>query len=288
MVKEHKTDAVDAGEEYLTTFINHNQYWEGKNERLAALSPTVCLRSVAIDILAAIVTVEHPQQIQNIAAQIGSRLMYADKIDGIKTAAEMIGVLAHTGVYEFIYPQDSETGSILIKNLYEVSDETKDIINRAMYLPPMLVKPLPLTDNNSSGYLNTQKSILLGKGSHHEFKLPLAVLQTENSIPFSLDSRMLAFPETPKKPFDSGEKYEATPDWAKAAYVERKAQAFSEMCRVSTEVYTMLLDAGNCFYLTNRVDERIRAYTQGYHVNHQGSAYKRGAIVLNEMELITC
>lgn len=286
MIIEHMGSVIDVAEEYLYQYANYT-YWESKNERIANISPCVCLRSVAIDILAAIVTVEHPQQIQNIAAQIGSRLMYADKIDGIKTAAEMIGVLAHTGVYEFIYPKDSETGSILIKNLYDVSPEVTDLINRAMYLPPMLVPPQKIEDNKSSGYLCTTKSILLGKASHHDLKLPLDVVNKQNAIPYSLDPRMLAFPETPKKPHASGDKYEATPDWAKAAYVERKTTAFNNMCRVSTEVYNMLLDNGNRFYITNRVDERIRDYSQGYHVNHQGSSYKRSIIDFADKEVIS-
>ncbi len=286
MIKLHMDEVIDVCEEYLNTYLAHD-YWESKNERLRNLSPTVSIRDVAIDILTAIVTVEHPQQIQNIASRIGSRLMYADKIDGIQTAAEMIGVLAHTGVYEFIYPRDSETGSVLILNLYEVSPEVTDLINRAMYLPPMLVVPNRVTTNKTSGYLCTPKPILLGKQSYHDFLLPLDVVNQDNAIPFSLDERMLAFEETPKKPHDSGEKYESIPDWAKPAYVARKTKAFNQMCAVSSEVYSMLIHHGNCFYIPNRVDERIRSYSQGYHVNHQGSEYKRGAIILHDKEVIS-
>lgn len=289
MVKEHMTAELDTATAYLEQYHEFNEYsWEAKNERLRLLSPTVSLRDVATDILAAIVTVEHPQQIQAVAGMIASRLMYADVVDGIRTAAEMIGVVAHTGVYEFIYPKDSETGSILIKNLYDVSPEVTNIINTGMYLPPMLVPPKTITKNSESGYLVGSKSILLGKGSYHEYDLPLDVINADNKVKFSIDERMLAFKETPKKPHDSGEKYDAVPNWAKPQYVARKTQAFNQMCSVSTQVYDMLIDNGNCFYIPNRVDERLRYYSQGYHVNHQGSSYKRAFIDLYEKELIEC
>lgn len=288
MVKEHMTNEVDMGEAMLCQYLAHTYNWEAKNVRLTNLSPTVSIRDVVVDILAAIVTVEHPQQIQAVAGMIASRLMYADVVDGIRTAAEMIGVLAHTGVYSFIYPTDSETGSLLIKNNYSVHADIINIINTGMYLPPMIVPPKPITNNSESGYLINSKSVLLGKHSYHEYDLPLDVINKDNKVKFCIDERMIAFKETPKKPHDSGDKYDAIPNWAKPAYVKRKAQAFDQMCAISTQVYDMLIDNGNCFYIPNRVDERLRYYSQGYHVNHQGSSYKRAFIDLYEKELITC
>ena len=288
MVRIHLEGEVSFGEDLLQQYLDHDYAWEAKNERLENLSPTVSIRDVVIDIITAVVTVEHPQQIQALAGMIASRLMYADVVDGIRTAAEMIGVVAHTGIYSFIYPKDSETGSILIKNLYGVSSEVTDIINTGMYLPPMLVPPKPITKNSESGYLVGSKSVLLGKHSYHEYALPLDVINKDNAVKFCIDTRMLAFKETPKNPHDSGEKYDAVPNWAKPAYVKRKTQAFDEMCAVSTQVYDMLIDNGNCFYIPNRLDERLRYYSQGYHVNHQGSSYKRAFIDLCEKEVIEC
>ena len=288
MVKEHMESDIDMAEELLQQYLDFDYSWEAKNERLRNLSPSVSIRDVGIDILTAIITVVHPQQIQAVAGMIASRLMYEDVVDGIRTAAEMIGVLAHTGAYEFIYPKDSETGSILIKNLYEVSPDVIDLINTGMYLPPMLVPPKPITCNSESGYLCGSKSILLGKGSHHEMELPLEVINKDNQTAYSIDVRMLEYVETPKKPHDSGDKYDAVPDWHKPAYVARKTESFNRMCEVSSAVYDMLIANGNCFYIPNRVDERLRYYSQGYHVNHQGSSYKRAFIDLYEKELIEC
>ncbi|NQY57933.1 MAG: hypothetical protein HRT86_15890 [Ilumatobacteraceae bacterium] len=288
MVKEHMVDEVDQGTDFLNEYLSHSYTWEAKNDRLRNLSPTVSIRDIVIDIITSIVTVEHPQQIQSVAGAIASRLMYADVVDGVRTAAEMIGVLAHTGVYSFIYPKDSETSSILIKNEYGVSPEVIDLINTGMYLPPMLVPPKTIRSNAESGYLVGTKSILLGKHSFHEYALPLDVINADNKVKFSIDERMLAYKETPKNPHDSGDKYEAVPNWAKPQYVARKTQAFNQMCAVSTQVYDMLISNGNCFYIPSRVDERIRYYSQGYHVNHQGSSYKRAFIDLYDKEIIEC
>jgi DNA-directed RNA polymerase len=40
------------------------------------------------------------------------------------------------------------------------------------------------------------------------------------------------------------------------------------------------------FHLTHKVDKRGRIYSQGYHVNTQGAAFKKAMIELAKEELI--
>jgi len=48
-----------------------------------------------------------------------------------------------------------------------------------------------------------------------------------------------------------------------------------------------MVSQGNEFYLTNKVDKRGRIYSQGYHINTQGTSFKKAMIDLAHEELVT-
>ena len=50
--------------------------------------------------------------------------------------------------------------------------------------------------------------------------------------------------------------------------------------------YTLMATQGNRFYFTHKVDKRGRIYSHGYHINPQGSAFKKAMLELSEPELI--
>ncbi len=54
----------------------------------------------------------------------------------------------------------------------------------------------------------------------------------------------------------------------------------------SYRFYNLMATQGNRFYLTHKVDKRGRIYAHGYHINTQGSAFKKAMLELADVELI--
>ena len=55
---------------------------------------------------------------------------------------------------------------------------------------------------------------------------------------------------------------------------------------IVTVFITLLAKQGNQFYLTHKVDKRLRLYAQGYHVTTQGSPFKKASIELHKEEIV--
>jgi DNA-directed RNA polymerase len=51
--------------------------------------------------------------------------------------------------------------------------------------------------------------------------------------------------------------------------------------------YTLLAKQGNKLYFNHKVDKRGRIYSQGYHLNTQGTAFKKAMLEFAKEELVT-
>ena len=65
-----------------------------------------------------------------------------------------------------------------------------------------------------------------------------------------------------------------------------KEEGWAHFKKQSTYFYHMMATQGNRFYLTHKVDKRGRIYSHGYHINTQGSAFKKAMLELADAELI--
>ena len=50
---------------------------------------------------------------------------------------------------------------------------------------------------------------------------------------------------------------------------------------------TLMIHHGNSFYLCNKVDKRGRIYSSGFHMNVQGSSFKKAMINFKHREIPT-
>ncbi len=259
-------DACAAIQKYL-----RGDYYDSKNARMEHLfNHPITIDDIVYEILIIIMPVTGYQTIQSACGRLAPLLGYSDIFDGIKTAGELIAVACESDLYDIVLPAESFTGSALVLNKYELSPELMQYITNTKYLPPMICEPKVLEGNWESGYLTVPDQVML-KGKTHKGKMPLDVINIRNGVALSLDERMLEIEETPKnKP--------ETPE---------QAANFDRMKRASRTVYDDLLDQGNKFYLTNKVDERLRMYAQGYHCNYQSGQYKRAIVNLHKKELIS-
>ena len=248
---------------------SQKEYYESKTIRLARIR-AMDKRELAIEVIANLVVIKDKQPIQAISGILAGHLKYEDILDGIKTSAELIALSSKIGLCKIIRAADSETGSLLVSSKYKLEPETLDKIELTKFLPPMICKPDKVNWNNQSAYLTFDDSIILGKQTFHTEKLCLDVINIQNAIPLELDERLLEYPELSSKPLDTPEKIEN----------------HERMVRTSKIVTEELVNQGNRFYLTNKPDSRGRFYSMGYHVNIQGSKYKRSLISFADKEVI--
>ena len=200
---------------------------------------------------------------------LASRMTHERQIDRIKTAAEVLGVLAHVDMYDVEVNHD-ET---LIIPLIEPSSKLRAYQAQTQYLPPLICPPNILRRNTDTAYMlpKSDSVILGGEINHHEGNVCLDSLNRFNQIPLSLNVELLkTYSEQPKQLITDPEKEMWWKNFVKKSYV----------------VYRDLIQAGNEFYLTHKVDKRGRTYAQGYHCSTQGNSFRKAIVELAEPEIV--
>lgn len=260
---------VSQGVLLLKTWMNQD-YFESKNSRLKQLSK-LDLDSLVWDIFVFIGHLTKPELFTSIVGMLAGKCGFDEKVDGIRTMSEIIAVLCETDAYDLNKP--SKKDSFYLINRLPISKRLIDFIKNSRYLPPMIVKPLKLTHNRSSGYLTIKgDSLILGdKRNHHDGDICLDVLNTMNGVALDLDREFLkTCEENPNFELDTQEKKE---DWLKF-----KKQSYY--------FYSLLSNQGGKVYFTHKVDKRGRIYAQGYNVSTQGTSFKKAMLELHHKEVV--
>lgn len=203
-------------------------------------------------------------------SQLASVLGLADKSSAIATTAEVVVVLAELDAYDIV--KESPQASMKVVSRINLPQEMKNAVDRSHFLPPMLIEPDLLTSNHQSPYLTFNDCQILGKGNSHSGNIGLDVINTQNSVPLALNLEFLCKVE--ERPTHELENVEQQRNW----------QQFKQE---SYEVYSLIADTENRFWLTHKVDKRGRLYANGYHVTTQGTPFKKAMIDLAEPEVVT-
>ena len=245
------------------------EHYESKKIRLNQLLRDEDLLYILNDIMVVAVE-EQYTTIQTICGKVSCQ-MKMDTWDAVKCVAELVTFLAEADLLDMIPAADSDTGGIMIQSLYDIDEDTREWILQTQYLPPMIEPPAEVRVNYDYSYHTEKSWMILGKGNNHNKPLGLDVINIMNQIELELDEHVLATEEKPNKPLDTIE----------------KQQQFEALRKSSRNVYNLLLDHGNKFYLTWKYDKRGRIYSQGYHVNIQSTEYKKALINLKNKEVIS-
>ena len=262
------TAAIAIGAELVEEFINADYGYQSKNERLASLQG-MDIPALVKEILVACMYFVVPETLSSAAAQVAHHLGFSDKVAAVLTTAELLAVLCETDVFD-IYKTKRED-SLMVRSNIELSDELMEFVDNSRYLPPMVCKPLELTDNYSSGYLSISDGLILGKGNNHAGDICLDVLNIMNGVELSLNTEFLCTVEEVPT-------YDLDDPVQQANWTKFKKQSY--------EIYTALMDCGNKFYLTHKYDMRGRVYGQGYHVNTEGVGFKKAMVDLHHKQVI--
>lgn len=248
-------------------YINKN-YYDSKMKRIAQLS-NMDIPALVMDIFVGVCYCQTPELFTSVSSQMSSRLKFSDRPDAIKTVAELMAILCQTDAFDIT--KTDKQASLMVVSLIPLSESLLEFIRYSQYLPPMVCEPLELTHNYSSGYLTHNDSLILGSGNHHDGDVCLDVLNLMNKVALKLDTDFLCkVEEEPTFELDTQAKKD---NW----------MAFKT---VSYRFYSLMVDQGNQFYLTHKVDKRGRIYSCGYHITTQGAAFKKAQLELANEELV--
>lgn len=255
---------VDLVKQYMA-----GTYYESKMLRIKQLE-NLDIAALVLDVFTGVAYCLKPELFTSVTAQMASRLKFSDKTEAITTTAELMAVLCITDAFDIT--KADRMASLMLVSRIQLDKQLVDFIENSQYLPPMVCEPLPLENNFSSGYLTHNDSLILGQGNHHDGDICLDVLNTMNKVSLSLDTKFLStVEEEPTFELDTQDKID---QWNTF-----KAQSY--------EFYKLTVKCGNEFYLTHKVDKRGRIYSQGYHINTQGTSFKKAMINLSKKELVT-
>ena len=244
-------------------------YYDSKNVRLQKIETS--LEDIAVILIANTMIATNMTPIQAIVGKI-EPILGLDKLDAVKTAAEMLAVCEDLGIYELYHESDyrNKLGTLGVLASKKLSPVLVQHIDMIKYLPPMIVEPQQWGNNHDGGYLSFDSSVILGKQNHHRQHQALDVVNTLQEIAFCIDEYIYAFLEESKKALDTHE----------------KRVQFEKYRADSTDVCEHLLTNGNKFHFVWKFDKRGRMYSQGYHVNLQGTEYKKALLNFTNKELI--
>lgn len=251
-------------QEYMATTYSY----ASKNKRIAQLA-NMDVSAMVMDIFVGIAYSQRPELFTSVSAQMAARLKFSDRTDAITTVAELMAVLCLTDAFDILKP--NKQASLMVISRIPLSDNLKSFIENSQYLPPMVCEPLELTHNYSSGYLTHNDSLILGSGNHHDGDICLDTLNLMNKVALKLDTQFLCkAEEDPTFDLDTQDKEDA---WRRF-----KTQSYM--------FYSLMEQQDNRFYFTHKVDKRGRAYSQGYHLNPQGSSFKKSCLELADEEIV--
>ncbi len=259
----------------LTDQTKSEKYWKTKKARLdqvAQLNIEELVRSMFVGIC----YVEEPQLLVSVTAQLAMKVGFDDKREAILTMAELVAICSNSDAYD-IYKVEEDGGlhsSVMIQNKLYVPPQLREAIKRSQYLPPMVCEPDEIIHNWCNGHLTFNDSLILGRGNEHDEDVCLDVINTQNQIPLKLDVDFLS-------------SVEEEPNVDKPLNTPEKQYNWDLFKYHSYHVYLLIAQQGNKFYLTNKVDTRLRLYSQGYHINTQGAPFKKAMIEFADEEIVT-
>lgn len=163
---------------------------------------------------------------------------------------------------------------------YEIDAKTQEELDKFQFPLPMVCKPKRITSNTQSGYLKGNGSIIL-KNNFHTDDVCLDHINRMNSIALTIDQDVFRFVKNSWRNLDKPKDGESKEDF------DKRVRAFEKYDRTAKEVIEKVQEVSEDFYLTHKYCKRGRTYSQGYHVNYQGTDWNKACILFANKELPT-
>ncbi len=245
-------ESIDA----IINYITEGDYHESKEERL---SKWQCYEGDLFELVISIftITLQGQQTYQSCIGMLASKIPLEAKLDRIQTIAEVIAVVASTGLIRITKIGNGR--SIIIDTEYTLEGIPTTCKHEILFDKPECV---------TSNYTDEAGSMFLGSGfNYHKNNICLDHLNRMNAVELQLNTPFLrATKEEPKKQLtDADGLYQ----WNQ--YVKESRSCYLSIGKRS-------------FHLQHKYDARGRCYASGYYVNYQGSSFKKASIQLAKSE----
>lgn len=237
------------------------------------------------ELFVGIAYVQTPELFTSISAQLANRLNLTDKREGIQTVAEILAVLCETDAFD-IFKLGRNT-SLMLQSRMVLSKQLMTFIEESICLPPMVCEPDILTNNRQSGYLTHNESVILKRHNHHDDEVGLDVINLQNQVPLALNERLIrAFEEPEPVSLHTLENAQLLSAFDQQTLLDAKEADWTFFKEQSLAIYALMVGQGNRFWLTHKVDKRGRLYATGYHINTQGTKFKKAIVELANKETV--
>ena len=281
---ESIVNKLNRGVEYVNSWLNKDHDIDRELRLLAVRE--LDIKELVMQVVACIsLECQKPMKLVSVASLCARHLGMSDKVEAIHTMAEIIAVLGETDLFD---NKKTKEGWIVISRV-ELDNEVTQYADNALYLPPLIIKPRKIRHNRDSGYITQRgESLILGfYENHHDDNICLDVINTLNSNEYELDTDFInQYEEQWHREELSTQEYEELSHADREIYNmdEKNWKKFQEQGKF---FQTLMIHHGNSFYLCNKVDKRGRIYSSGYHVNVQGSSFKKAMVNFKHHEIPT-
>lgn len=191
-----------------------------------------------------------------------------------QAAADLLDVCINIGVVFY----DSNREQFIVR--FTIPEEVQQELDRFQFPLPMVIEPLPVTNNKQAGYVTKHGSIIL-RNNHHDDDVCLDHINRLNKIPFKIDETVSRLVKNQWRNLDKPKEGESKAEF------DKRVRAFQKYDRVAHDVLGLLTQEGNQFHLTHKYDKRGRTYCVGYHVSYQGAPWNKAVIAFANEEIIT-
>jgi hypothetical protein len=199
---------------------------------------------------------------------------FGEDTQDLQTCVDMLVKACHANFVDF----DGLSEEFVFR--FDVSEDVHQDLERFQYPLPMVVPPLPIRNNRTTGYATIRGSVLLN-GAHHEDDVCLDHLDRANSVALTINPDTARMIQNQWRNLDKPKEGEDDEEYL------ARVKAFEKYDRVTREVLEAIYMTGQPFWLTHRYDSRGRVYAQGYHVNPQGNAWNKAVIEFADGEIVT-
>jgi hypothetical protein len=206
--------------------------------------------------------------IQAMCGMLNHIIKVEELIDRVNILASCIALISKTGLIDF---KMSESGYYMVSTEYDLDDVPDIDRHGTAFNRPQLVE---------ENYDSEQGSMILGgKLNFHDYDICLDHINKLNQVPMALNWRFICdYKEEPKESYFK----ESDPAWK----TRQKTIMWDMQTAQARSKYIELMSSkgrNKCFP-NHKLCTRGRTYQVGYHLNCQGSSFKKASLELYNKE----
>ena len=240
------------------------------------------IQTMLMDIMVSVIAGGQTNDLTAVVGQSLSCLPWDKGYEDIRILRRIGEILYHMaigGLIEIVLPSDSDSGMLMIKHDWNLSDTVIETIAFSKFLPPMICKPNQVNNIKHSGYIKA-KSKVMSKwwNQKNNGDLRYDYLNKRNATPYKLDMEYLTA-ITDKFDMAKEDKWQAD-----IKVQEEQWKKFQlDTNKIAIDIYRKATKYGDgSIYFNHFYCNRMRTYVRGYHISPQGNSHRKAMVDFHE------